>query len=69
MSTFWTDNIKASLEVVRGNCKRLPIGEQLDTKALNEILQLMNECKTTFLIQCEFQGFLTQQVEWEREDI
>jgi len=56
-STFWTDNIKASLEVVEGNCKRLPAGELLTPAALNEILDLFDRSRQIFLLQCELQGF------------
>lgn len=56
-STFWTDNIKASLEVVEGNCKRLPAGELLTPQALNEILDLFERSKNIFIIQCNLQGF------------
>jgi hypothetical protein len=58
MSTFWTDNVKASLEVALGNVKRLPAGETLTPKALNEILDLMNQVKHTFLVQAQIQGFI-----------
>ncbi len=60
MSKFWVDNIRATLEVLEGNCKRLPAGERLEVKDLNEILELFDKSKALFLLQCELQGFSTE---------
>lgn len=63
MNKFWVDNLRASLEVVKGNASRLPAGERLEVKDLNEILDLMEQCKFLFLLQCSLQGFDLQQKE------
>lgn len=44
-----------------GNCKRLPAGELLTPKALNEILDLFDQTRNTFLLQGELQGFKTKK--------
>jgi len=58
MSTFWMDNVKASLEVALGNIQRLPKGETLKVETLNEIIDLLAKCHGTFIMQCELQGFV-----------
>ena len=60
-STFWTDNVKASLEVCLGNVRRLPEGELLRVDELNQILDLLNQVRTTFMLQCSMNGFSTDK--------
>jgi hypothetical protein len=56
----WTEQIKAHLEQTKQVCSKLPANELLTTKELNSILDLFDESKKLFLVQCTLQGFKTK---------
>lgn len=56
-SKFWVDNIKNHLDLLNQCCSRLPAGERLEVQDLNEILDLFEQSRQIFLLQCAFQGF------------
>ncbi len=56
-SKVWVDSIKAHLQVLSTTCGHVPGGERLEVQDLNEILDLMSECKNKFLFICELYDF------------
>ena len=61
-STVWIDSIRATLEILQQKCSHLPKGERLRADELNNVIDLMEECKFLFVTQFELQGFKFEKI-------
>lgn len=57
--TVWTETLQSHLELALQVAQRLPEDEKLTAENLNRVLELLEQVKETFLLQCELQGFKT----------
>lgn len=55
----WTEQLIAHLDLAKQVASRLPSNELLETEKLNKILDLLEQTKTLFLLQCSLQGIET----------
>ncbi len=58
-STQWTDSIHQSVKTALTQASTIPKGETLEVDKLNEILNMLDQFKATFLTQCSIQGLFT----------
>jgi len=54
---IWVETLKSHLTLANEVASRLPAGERLKPKDLNEILDMVDQFKATFLLQCRLWGF------------